>query len=304
MQSVYTITMKRIIFYSILLFCLPLSLLADNASNVRVRQRNKDIIITYDLSKLSNVQVWITSDKTPDFVLLNAVEGAVGKRVRSGQDLEIVWHPLEESEDFIADNVRFKVEALGSYEQYALPKTSRKTAMGGKTNMETFILLNGAFAFTKDMSYGLMLGQTYSGIGWYISGRSNFSFQSATDGLTCDKTGYIETEDAIPFYSGRKQVSVLAANAGIVLDFIELGGASPRNRFNTFGIYAGAGYGWRRLLWETMDGKWIEYGPTSRTGVSVNAGVMGSVYGLTLKAGMNMIQFKHLEIEVGIGWMF
>ena len=286
----------------ILVLLLPLSVWAENASNVRVFQRNKDIIIKYDLAKSSYVQVFIASDKIPDFVPLQAVEGAVGEHVKPGNNKEIIWHPLQEGDDFIANNVRFKVEAIGSYAYYAMPKSHNNKRLGGKTNMETFITADLALTFAPEFSYGLTIGQTYSGAGWYVNAHTNLNFANATDGLVSGKGGAID--GVVPFYSGRKQTSVLAANAGLVLDFIDLGGGSPKNRFNTFGVYVGAGYGWRRVLWETVDGKWIEYGPVSVSGVSVNGGLLFSVYGFTVKAGANVIGFKHLEIEAGIGWMF
>lgn len=290
----------KIILFLVLL--LPLNVWAEYATNVRVRQRNKDIIVIYDLGKTSNVQLFISTSKKPGFVPLNAVEGAVGNHVKAGDNLEIIWHPLEESEDFIAENVRFKVEALGSYEQYLLPKSRKGRELGGKTNMETFITADFGYGFAPQLSGGLMLGQTYSGCGWFVSARTNFNFQSATDGMVCEGGGYIN--DVLPFYSGKQQSSLLVANAGVVLDFIEMAGGSKRNRFNTFGMYVGLGYGWRRVLWETVDKQWIEYNPASHKGFSGNAGILFSVYGLTLKAGVNTINFKYLEIEAGIGWMF
>lgn len=289
--------MKNKILYFLLLLSLPMAVLADNATNVRVRQRNKDIIVTYDLSKTCNVQLFVATDNNLSFTLLSAVEGAVGNHVRAGQNLEIIWHPLEEKENFIADNVRFKVEALGSYEQYGLPKSQ-----GGKSDMETFVLGEIAYAFAPQLSGGLMFGQTYSGYGWYIQARTNFKFQAATNGLSCSEGGYVN--DILPFYSGRTQSSMLIANAGFLMDFLHLGNDITRNRFNTFGFYVGAGYGWRRMLWETVDGKWIEYGPNSYRGFSGNIGLIGSVYCLTFKAGVNTVNFQYMEIEAGIGWMF
>ena len=51
-------------------------------------------------------------------------------------------------------------------------------------------------------------------------------------------------------------------------------------------------------------GNWVTYGPTSASGVSASAGIIGSAHGFTLKAGVNTIGFKYMEIEAGIGWMF
>lgn len=291
--------MKNKIIYLIVLLCISVSLLAENASNVRVQQKDKDIIITYDLSKKSNVRVLISIGGVGNnsFTPLKSVEGDVGNNVRAGQNLKIVWHPLQEYATFVADNVRFKVEALGSYDLYALP--GRK---GGKSDMETFITADFAYSLAPQTSVGLTLGQTYFGYGWFVNARTNFHLKSATNGLKCDKGGYID--DVLPFYSGNTQASLLVANVGFVIDLMDVSFISVKNRFNTLGAYVGGGYGSRRMLWETVDGQWIEYSPTSHTGFSANIGVIGSIYGLTLKAGVNTINFKYSEFEVGIGWMF
>lgn len=274
-----------------------LSVTAENASNVHVRQRNKDIVITYDLIKTSNVRVYVASSKQPTYTQLKAVEGAVGKRVNSGQNLEIIWHPLEEKEKFIADGVQFKVEALGIYEDYASRRTN-----GGKSNMETFITIGIGYSTTPQMSYDLTLGQTYKGLGWYVNARSNFHSGSATNGLSCVEGGYID--GTLPFYSGKTKSSILVFNAGFVLDIIEVARKSKNNRFNTLGFYIGGGYGKRQVLWETTDGQWVKYRPTSYNGFSGNIGLIGSIYGLTLKLGVNSINFKYHDLEAGIGWMF
>jgi hypothetical protein len=288
--------MKHWVLHILLVF-LPIQVWAENASNVRVRQRNKDIVVTYDLSKTSNVQLFVATKAHPAYTKLKALSGAVGKHVCAGKNLEIVWHPLEESESFIAEGVRFKVEALGAYEEYALRKDD-----GGASNMETYITADFAYSLSPQMSYGCTLGQTYRGYGWYINARSNFNFESATDGLACSEGGYIG--GTLPFYSGLTQNSAFVCNVGFVMDILEAVSASKRNRFNTLGYYIGGGYGWRRLLWETIDHRWVEYTPTSQKGFCANFGIIGSVYGLALKAGVNTINFKYLELEVGIGWMF
>lgn len=289
--------MKKKLIYFFLVLCLPFQMMAENASNVRVRQRNKDIVVTFDLSKTSNVQLFVATDAHPTFTKLDAVDGAVGKKVHAGKNLEIIWHPLEEGESFIAEGVQFKVTAMGAYEEYCL-----RGSKGGESNIETFITADFGYAKAPQMSYGLTLGQTYRGYGWYISARSNFNFESATDGLICSEGGYID--GTLPFYSGLTKNSAFSCNVGFVMDIIEAAGASEHNRFNTFGFYLGGGYGWRRMLWETIDHKWVEYSLTSHKGFNGNFGLIGSVYGLTLKAGVSTINFKYLEIEAGIGWMF
>ncbi len=288
--------MRRYIFIFLLL--LPLSLLAENASNVRVRQNGKEIIITYDLAKLSHVELFVSIDDEP-FVKLEKVSGDIGKSIRSGDKLKIIWTPLKEynKEDLSLKNVRFHVRALGPYESYCLPATQ-----GGKTNIETFITADMAHSFTVEQkSFGFMLGQTYRGVGWFVNG-SYCKFPK-------DVKMIEEAEQITPFYSGRIQSSILVAHAGLVLDFIDFADGS-KNRFNTFGLYAGVGYGLRQVLWETTNGNWIAQKPTFYKGVSANVGLIGSIFGVTLKAGVNFIQktenvkSEYFDIEAGIGWMF
>ena len=62
--------------------------------------------MTYDLSKSSYVQLSVAIDSSTTYNVLTAVEGAVGAHVRAGNNREIIWHPLEENDNFIAHDVR------------------------------------------------------------------------------------------------------------------------------------------------------------------------------------------------------
>ena len=170
-----------------------------------------------------------------------------------------------------------------------------------KSRINTFVVAEAGYAFAPQWSFGGMLGQMYNGLGWYVKGRSNFQFgHHATDGLVCEQGGLINGE--LPFYSGRTAAKEWLFNAGFVVDF--LGKQRMQYKNNMIGLYVGAGYGMRELLWEKSNGDWVKYNPTSASGVSAGAGVIGSVAGVTLTAGVNTIQFKYLEIEFGIGYTF
>ena len=106
--------------YIILLLILlsAITSFAENATNVRVRQEGKSIIITYDLSQKSVVRLLMASSNSESYTELKAISGNVGKGVPAGENRKIVWKPLEENEKFIAQNVRFKVEAQSAYEYY------------------------------------------------------------------------------------------------------------------------------------------------------------------------------------------
>ena len=170
-----------------------------------------------------------------------------------------------------------------------------------KPRINTFVVAEAGYAFAPQWCFGGMLGQMYNGLGWYVKGRSNFQFgHHATNGLVCEQGGLINGE--LPFYSGRTAAKEWLINAGFVVDF--LGKKRMQYKNNMIGLYVGAGYGMRELLWEKSNGDWVRYNPTSASGVSAGAGVIGSVAGVTLTAGVNTIQFKYLEIEFGVGYTF
>ena len=170
-----------------------------------------------------------------------------------------------------------------------------------KPRINTFVVAEAGYAFAPQWGFGGMVGQMYNGLGWYVKGRSNFQFgHHATNGLVCEQGGLINGE--LPFYSGRTAAKEWLINAGFVVDF--LGKKRMQYKNNMIGLYVGAGYGMRELLWEKSNGDWVKYNPTSASGVSAGAGVIGSMAGVTLTAGVNTIQFKYLEIEFGIGYTF
>lgn len=275
--------------YIILLFLFisATSLVAENVSNIRVRQEGKAIVITYDLSKKSVVRLLMASGTSTQYTELTAVSGNVGKGVPAGKSRKIVWKPLEENETFIAKNVRFKVEAQSAYEYYTQ-----------NAKIKTVVVGQFGYSVAPQLSYGAMIGQMYKGIGWYVSGRSNFQFNTPAE-LACDKQGYIDGER--PFYTGNTSTTHYSVNAGFMMNVLE---KITKNKFNTLGFYVGAGYGKRELQWETTDGWWVKYAPTSQTGFSGNIGILGSIHGVTLNVGLNTINFKYVEVEAGIGYMF
>lgn len=165
--------------------------------------------------------------------------------------------------------------------------------------IETFLLGQFAYSPMPQMAYGALLGQTYAGVGWYVNGTSNF--QTCKSELTSDENGLVD--GVMPFYTGRTKSTVFSVHGGLVLDFLDLAHV-PNNRFNTFGLFLGAGYGSRKMYWEQYDRSWVNFASRSYTGVSANAGLVGSIYGLTFSVGANTIQFKYWELEAGIGFMF
>lgn len=273
--------MHKYIILLLILFS-AITSFAENASNVRVRQDGKTIVVTYDLRNKSIVRLLMATDAAPKYRELKAVTGDVGKRVDAGKDRKIVWKPLEEYDEFVANGVRFRVEATSLYEHYAT-----------KTKVKTVIMGQAGYSFAPQLSYGGMIGQMYKGVGWFVSGRSNFKFP--------EPAKYICNENGVPFCTGNYQTTHWAAYGGFMMNFLEW---STKNKFNTFGFYVGGGYGKRELQLELTNGQWATYEPTSFENGGGNAGLFFSVYGVTLHAGASTIGFEYLEIEAGIGFMF
>ena len=105
--------MRRLLYICILVLS-AMSMMAENyASNARAEQVERTMVITYDLSKTSNVRLLVSTNMSNDFKEVKKVTGAVGKNVQAGANRRITWNVLEEYDRFVADGVRFKVETYG-----------------------------------------------------------------------------------------------------------------------------------------------------------------------------------------------
>lgn len=269
------------------------------ASNVQVRQVGKTIVITYDLDEPSLVDLRMSFDPTTgssksklvqklystkagDYKSPN-ISGDVGV-VSAGKGKKIVWDVLEDYDPFIRTNVQFYVDAQSPY-----------------SGMKTFVLGEYGYGFTPQHSGGLMVGQVYKYAGWYASFRSNFNFQSPTTGLSCSENGTVNLVDVLyhPFYTGQVKNTHYMVNVGLTVDL-------TGNHWDDsmLALYVGAGYGCRYQMWQTTEDQWIRYYPTTYKNYSVEAGLIGSIKGFTISAGVSTIGFKYLEATVGIGWTF
>lgn len=174
----------------------------------------------------------------------------------------------------------------------------------------TFVLAEGGYAVNPAWSVGLMAGQVYGevtrvmGIGWYVKGRSNFQTTKAIEGLHIYEGGLVGITDPImPAYTGRRRFTEWNVNAGVVLNFLNKRSLNLHKN-SMFGMYAGLGYGQYSRYWQIEGGRWIEYAPAATQGVSFGGGLIGSIKGLTISAGVNSIMAKYMEIEMGLGWTF
>lgn len=146
-----------------------------------------------------------------------------------------------------------------------------------------------------DFSAGLMAGVALKEWGLLLKGRSSFSgrpteYDCLSDGTTAD--GF--------FWSGNEKKVV---RHQITLD-ISYAIVKPVS------VYAGVGYGFRKLCWKDSGGAWARVADRSYSGLSADAGVLirpvshGPARGLTLLLGGSWIRGGYVDAEVGVGWQF
>lgn len=155
-----------------------------------------------------------------------------------------------------------------------------------------FIILAGISA--PAMSYGIMAGVMSpfragrTSWGGYVHFNSNFIFSASE--YTCTSDGAIENGGRF-WPAGGSRTSVLRATGGV------LAGINER-----FTAYGGLGYGYSRLMWEDVDGKWAVVNDHSYKGITAEGGIMASWNHLTVGLGVSSVAFRtaYLDLSVGI----
>ena len=165
-------------------------------------------------------------------------------------------------------------EERATFLQVDTDTLSKYASYSQNVRIKTMLLGQVGYSMSSQLSYGAMFGQMYKGYGWYVNARSNFQFGHAAVVGSCGADGLVDGVQ--PFYSGKTRSSHLAVHAGFMMNVLE----------------------------KATNGEWIKYAPTSQTGVAGNVGLFGSVAGVTLNVGVSTINFKYMDFEVGIGFMF
>lgn len=117
--------MKQFCILLSLFLSVALATFAQTVTNVHVQQEGEQIIITYDLDKTAHVRVYVATGQSNQYTELKAVTGNIGKGVQPGTNRRITWTPLDERTEFVAQNVRFKVEALPTMHYFSVSPTRK-----------------------------------------------------------------------------------------------------------------------------------------------------------------------------------
>ena len=158
---------------------------------------------------------------------------------------------------------------------------------GGKPRGDIFILASIA---APDMAYGLMAGYKHRRWGGYFALRTNF--MSCNTSYSCASDGSFGKGSQI-WPTGNQKHSNLMVSGGV------LAGATK-----WLTIYAGAGYGARKLAWEDIAGNWALVSDWSHTGMAVEFGAVVSVHKLAFSAGISTISFRTAAFTCGVGIRF
>ena len=141
-----------------------------------------------------------------------------------------------------------------------------------------------------DMAYGLMAGYQHGRWGGYLAFRS--SFTSCKTSYSCTSDGNLGNGSQI-WPSGNEKRSNLMVSGGV------LAGATK-----WLTVYAGAGYGFRKLAWEDVAGDWAAVSDWSRSGFAAECGVIASWRRLAVSAGVSTISFRTASFTCGVGLRF
>lgn len=176
-------------------------------------------------------------------------------------------------------------------EKQVVYKLDLKVILPEDQQRKTIILGEGGF-HTSQTSFGVMAG-IVAKHGAYIRFRSDFGSTSAD--LECDDTGALTSGGTgTPYYvEGSSAKSRFSITGGYLYRFMK----------PLYG-YVGVGYGQRTLAWETVEGEWVKNIDHSASGIAAEIGAIGNYKNFALSLGVQTINFKYMELSVGIGYIF
>ena len=196
----------------------------------------------------------------------------------------------------IADSIttakRLEMQAIKKAHQDSL-KTARKERIAAYP-WSNFVMVNGVYAFYPEYAFGI----TYASVkqyGFYVNAMMNPSVRFLADHYA-SASGAIDGE--YPFYSGKHTSTRISATAGALV----------RLHIPMY-LYAGVGYGYRGLFYETTEHEWVAW-RTANTiyhGMNWEAGLMGNIKGFAISLGVSSItDFSNMyyEAKLGLGYCF
>ena len=274
---------KPILFVLLSLFIgSQMAVAQDHVTNIRAKQQDKMVTITYDLNVRSDVRLFISIDDGQTYTDTMKVTGYVNRVVPAGKNRTIRWQAFNNLGYGDYPLIRFKFVTKDP-PQSQTPKVKRIPKI-------TFITLNAAYTNTFNPSVGFTVGQVKK-FGWFASVMSGFNFAGLAPAATSDAEGYVGED--LPFYKDEYAHTALSIMGGGVM------------RLNDWMyVKAGVGFGNRSLSWKTLDDRWVRNGGYSAVGVDVSAGMMFRFGGFVISLDAVTTNFKIIEGKIGLGYSF
>lgn len=278
---------KRVIFILTVFFLIGVRLHAQRITNVRFEPFGRAVRVHYTLSRLpfdsfAALNLYVSTNGGESFTgpLIQA-QGDIGKVGTNGEKT-VIWQAMDEMGQ-LDGQIVFEL---------------RGDVVKEKQEMENLLMYN----VSGSSCFGLMYGRV-ARWGGYVRGKTNFSFEDAP--YTCDDSGVFNYKGETDYYVVDKTVkrSRLGITGGVLyrpLGFLYL--------------YAGAGYGYRRLIWhaETFDYSdgqrtgdlWAVNTQNSADGVEAELGGIFRYKKLAVSLGMNTVGFSFFEVNGAVGFFF
>ena len=282
--------MKTRIFLMAALWILGVqSLMAqqDNVTNIRAKQEDKIVTITYDLKTRSDVRLLISIDDGEHYTDTMKVTGFVNRVIPPGKNRTIRWKAFQDLGYGDYPLIRFKF--ITQDPQPTQPTTSVATR---KNRMKTFATVNGSYGSSGIPMVGFTVGQ-YDKFGWFVTLMTGLDFDYMGYQVVdhCKKDGYIG--EILPFYNPESKISAVS---GMVGGIMKLNDAMYAK--------AGVGYGMRSVAWQLWEGDYVTNDGFSAHGVDVSAGMLFDLNRFVITIDGVTTNFHVFEGRVGLGFRF
>lgn len=291
-----------VLLFACLMGMMPSFMAQDNVTNIRAKQIDKMVTITYDLQTRSDVRVLVSIDDGQHYTDTMKMTGYVNKIVPAGKNRVIRWQAFNNLGYGDYPEIRFKfiTEEKVIDHNATSSKTRHRNSKPagflpgnrGSHGMKTFMTLNGGITNAKIPSFGFTVGQ-YDKFGWFVTLMSGFDFSYTGYQIVdqCEENGYIGS--VLPFYNPKSNYTSVSAMAGGIFRLNDM-----------MYVKAGLGYGMRCVSWELWEGTYVMNKGFSAHGVDVSAGLLFDFGGLVLTLDGATTNFHVFEARLGLGYRF
>ena len=259
----------------------------DNVTNIRAKQEDKIVTITYDLKTRSDVRLLISIDDGEHYTDTMKVTGFVNRVIPPGKNRTIRWKAFQDLGYGDYPLIRFKFITQD-------PQPAQKTipVATHKNRMKTFATVNGSYGSSGIPMVGFTVGQ-YDKFGWFVTLMTGLDYDYMGYQVVdhCKKDGYIG--EILPFYNPESKISAVS---GMVGGIMKLNDAMYAK--------AGVGYGMRSVAWQLWEGDYVTNDGFSAHGVDVSAGMLFDLNRFVITIDGVTTNFHVFEGRVGLGFRF